>query len=137
MTTTCIKFVSHTNEPDCVVFFEYKHPNQERGLEFLLKHTKLNCMAIHTCNDHLGHVGLDINGTMEVVPSVNREVWHIVSLWRDFECFNKLDIIRLISNILGFQAKSSTSISKNGRSIYGIKRAFFAHVVELRSRTTS
>ena len=34
--TTCIKIVPHTNEPDYVVFVEYKHPNQERGYRGLL-----------------------------------------------------------------------------------------------------
>ena len=35
MKTTCIKFVPYTNEPDYVVFVEYKHPNQEKKLAIL------------------------------------------------------------------------------------------------------
>jgi len=35
MKATCIKFVPRTNEPDYVVFIEYKHPNQEKGFAFI------------------------------------------------------------------------------------------------------
>ena len=40
----------------------------------------------------------------------NKKGRHIVSLWRDLECFNKLEINREISNVLGSQTKSSTLI---------------------------
>ena len=50
-------------------------PIKKEGSKFLLKHrpTKLNCITSRTFNDHTGHVGLEINGIMEVVPLENRE----------------------------------------------------------------
>ena len=36
MRTTCIKFVPHSNEPDYIVFVEYKDPNQKTGFIILL-----------------------------------------------------------------------------------------------------
>lgn len=47
------------------------------------------------------------NGTSSIG---NKKGRHIVSLWRDLECFNKLDIIREMFNVLGFQTNSSTLI---------------------------
>ena len=47
----------------------------------------------------------------------NKKGRHIVSLWRELECLNKLDIIRHMSNILGFQKQSPALISKGRSSI--------------------
>jgi len=121
MRTTCIKFVPHSNEPDYIVFVEYKDPNQKTGFiifyidKYILNRIKIIMARLRrTCWSGKG----SNNGTSSIG---NKKGRHIVSLWRDLECFNKLYIIREVSNVLGFQTKSSTLIFKpKSRIIHGI-----------------
>lgn len=63
----------------------------------------------------------------------NQKGRHIVSLWPDLDyCFNTLDIIRGILNLLGLQTKSSLNptnrVNTYGRQIIHSSNVFFSNI---------